>query len=134
MNAVMVRTLGLSAAEACAAPNTRKKVPSRTASAINCETDTDQPLLRNIRVSLRVLHTFHCYVDGRSRALGPSKIRRNAGNAFSNDQAMDVMRALVGVNGFEVVHMPHDAVIVYDSVGAQNVASFARSFHGHPYI
>src|SRR6266852_1709767 len=53
------------------------------------------------------------------------KIRGNTRNSFSDDQAMDVMRAFIGVNRFKVVHVPHDAVIVDDSVGAQYVASLA---------
>ena len=40
------------------------------------------------------------------------------------------LRAFVGENGFEIVRVAHDAVIVHDAVGAQNIAGFARGVHG----
>ena len=63
-----------------------------------------------------------------------SKVRRDAGDALADDQAMNVMRALVGVNRFEVVHVAHDGVIVHDAVCAHNSSSFARSFQRHPNV
>src|SRR6266852_389633 len=62
------------------------------------------------------------------------KIRGNTRNSFSDDQAMDIMRAFIGVNRFKIVHMPHDAVVVDDSVGAENVASLTSGFHSDPHI
>ena len=47
---------------------------------------------------------------------------------------MDVVRALVGVHRFEVVHVAHDAVIVHDSIRAQDIPRLARRFHRHPHI
>ena len=58
----------------------------------------------------------------------------DAGDALADDQAMNVVGALVGVDGFEVVHVAHDAVIVHDAVGAQDVARLAGGFQGHPHV
>src|ERR1019366_7850286 len=44
--------------------------------------------------------------------------RVDPGNACPNDQRVDVMRALVGFDAFEVHQVPHDGVIVGDAVGA----------------
>ncbi len=41
---------------------------------------------------------------------------------------MDVVGTLVGRNTFEIVHVPHDAVIVDDAIGAEDIAGFARGF------
>src|ERR1700720_4519719 len=114
----MGRTFGFSAAEERVTPSATKKVPNNTACNINCEKDTDQPLFRNIRVSLNsasfLLPRQRYSVIARLHACS-LKIGRNSRNAFANDQAMDIMRAFIGVNRFEVVHVTHDAVIVDDS-------------------
>src|SRR5216684_3388675 len=57
----------------------------------------------------------------------------DAGDALADDQLVDVVGAFVGEDALEVVHVAHDAVIVDDAVGAQNVAGFARGFErdGH---
>src|SRR5258707_15279398 len=54
----------------------------------------------------------------------------NAGDFFSDSEFVNVVGAFVSVNAFEVVHVAHDAVIVDDAVGAENVARFARGFKG----
>src|SRR5216684_7112855 len=52
----------------------------------------------------------------------------NAGDFFSDDEFVNVVGAFVGVNAFEVVHVAHDAVIVDDAVGAEDVAGLAGGF------
>ena len=52
----------------------------------------------------------------------------DAGDFFADHQFVDVVGAFVGVDGFEIVHVAHDAVVVDDAVGAEDVAGFARGF------
>src|SRR6267142_1044082 len=52
----------------------------------------------------------------------------NAGDFFSDDEFVNIVGTLVGIDAFEVVHVAHDAVVVDDSVGAENVAGSARGF------
>src|SRR5215831_12500034 len=54
--------------------------------------------------------------------------RRDAGDALADHQLVNVVGAFVGVDAFEIVHVAHDAVIVDDDVGAENVARFACGF------
>ena len=45
---------------------------------------------------------------------------RDSGDAFTDDEFVDVVRAFVGDYGFEVVHVAHDGVVVDDAVGAED--------------
>ena len=58
----------------------------------------------------------------------------DAGDAFADDQFVNVVGAFVGVYAFEIVHVAHDGVIVDDAVGAQNVAGFARGFQSDGHV
>src|SRR5260370_2106223 len=49
----------------------------------------------------------------------------DAGDFFADHQFVNVVGAFVGENAFEIVHVAHDAVVVHDAVGAENVARFA---------
>lgn len=44
------------------------------------------------------------------------------------------MRAFVGGNRFEIVHVAHDAVVVHDPVGAEDVSRFAGTFEADPDV
>src|SRR5580704_18191848 len=59
---------------------------------------------------------------------------RNSGDAFTDDQLMDVVSAFVGDHGFEIVHVAHDGVVVHDTVGAEDLARHASGFQRHPDI
>src|SRR5579859_152224 len=52
----------------------------------------------------------------------------NAGDFFSDYEFVNVVGALVGKDAFEVVHVAHDAVVVDDAVGAEDVAGLAGGF------
>src|SRR5258707_7003236 len=54
-----------------------------------------------------------------------SNVGGYAGDFFADDELVDVVGAFVGEDGFEIVHVAHDAVIVDDAVGAENVARLA---------
>src|SRR5258708_23444578 len=54
--------------------------------------------------------------------------RRNPRDALTDHQLMNVVRPLVGRHALEIVHVPHDAVIVHDAVRAENIARFAGRF------
>src|SRR3972149_2385589 len=54
------------------------------------------------------------------------EIGGNARDPLTDDQTVDVVRAFVRVDGFEVVHVAHDAVVVHDTIGAQDVAGLPR--------
>jgi hypothetical protein len=51
-----------------------------------------------------------------------------AGDALADDEAMNVVSAFVGGDRLQVVHVTHNAVIIDDAIGAENVAGFARGF------
>src|SRR4029077_2847731 len=114
INAVMARIFGFSWADAGVAKDANKKTTRKMVCARNGKTCAERALLRNIWSS--------------------SKVSGNPRNAFADDQAMDVMRALVSVDRFEIVHVAHNAVIVDDAVGPQNVPRLASGFHGHPHV
>src|ERR1700693_5598540 len=101
MNAVMVRIFGFPCAEAGGTTAASRKPARKTACQTNGKTCAELPLLRNIKSS--------------------SEVRGNTGNALADDQAMNVVRALVGVHRFEIVHVAHDAVIVDDAIGAPKI-------------
>src|SRR5258708_2015104 len=54
----------------------------------------------------------------------------DAGYALADYELVDVVRAFVGGDALEIVHVAHDGVIVDDVVGAENVAGFARGLKG----
>src|SRR5712675_1996489 len=54
----------------------------------------------------------------------------DAGYALAYYEFVDVVRAFVGGDAFEIVHVAHDGVIVDDAVGAENVAGFAGGLKG----
>ena len=47
---------------------------------------------------------------------------------------MNVVCSFVGVHALEIVHVPHDAVIVHDAVGAENVTGLARRFQRNGHV
>src|SRR2546426_1653339 len=53
----------------------------------------------------------------------------NAGDALADHQLVDVVRALVGRNGFEVRHVAHDAVIVHDDEPRDRKSTRLNSSH-----
>src|ERR1700740_2506953 len=109
MNAVIERTRGFVWADAGETTVAIAKAARKIACEMREKRYAELPLLRNIRPS----------------PPADSKVRRNSRNALADDQAMNVVRALVGVDRFEVVHVAHDAVVVNDAVGSQNVARLA---------
>src|SRR5882762_9174590 len=54
----------------------------------------------------------------------------DTGYALADDELVDVVRAFVGGDAFEIVHVAHDGVIVDDAVGTENIAGFARGLEG----
>jgi len=60
--------------------------------------------------------------------------RGDASDPFPDDQLVNVVRAFIGENAFEIVHVAHDAVIVDDAVGAKDVPGLARDFQSDVYI
>src|SRR5262249_42293174 len=59
-----------------------------------------------------------------------SNVGGDAGYFFPDDKLVDVVSALVGEYGFEIVHMAHDAEVVDDAVCAEDVSGFASDFEG----
>src|ERR1700730_14548541 len=114
IKAVMVRIFGFSCADAGTTTAANKKAARKKPCERNGRTCAELPLLRSIKSS--------------------SKVGGNASNALADHQAMYVMCALVSVDRFEVVHVAHDAVIVDDAVGSQDIARLAGRFHRHPYV
>ncbi len=60
-----------------------------------------------------------------SKRLGTQRVsekRLNAGLRPAKDQRVNVVRALVGVDGFEILRMAHDVVFGLDAVAAMHVA------------
>src|SRR5713226_874762 len=47
--------------------------------------------------------------------------RGDAGDALADHQLVNVVRPLVGVHALEVVHVPHNAVIVHDAVRTEDI-------------
>ena len=64
---------------------------------------------------------------------GPLK-RVDSGNVRSDNQRMNIMRALVRLHRFQVHQVPHDGVVVGDSVRSQNVPSQPSTLQSHPHI
>src|SRR6185503_11535882 len=65
------------------------------------------------------------YLDAQPALAGAGRsllIRRNSGHALPQDQGVDVVRSLVGLDRFQVHHVAHDRVVVCDAVATQNVA------------
>src|SRR5437870_13385013 len=60
--------------------------------------------------------------------------RVNPRHRLANDQSVDVVRALVGLNRLEVCHVAEDGVFVRHPVRAQNVAGHACTLQSHPDI
>src|SRR6185437_4368785 len=58
----------------------------------------------------------------------------NARDLLPDDQLVDVVCSFVGINTFEVVHVPHDAVIVDDAVRAKNIARLARRLQSDGHV
>src|SRR2546427_355003 len=58
----------------------------------------------------------------------------DARDALADHQFVDVVRSLIGGNAFEVVHVPHDAVIVHDAVRAENVARLPGGFQRNRHV
>src|SRR5579859_3999047 len=69
-----------------------------------------------------VCHPSHSHKCGNSRDLLP------------DNQLVNVVCPFVGINAFEVVHVPHDAVIVDDAVRAKNIARLARRFQSDGHV
>ena len=47
---------------------------------------------------------------------------------------MDVVRTLIGVDGFQIHHMADDVIFIGDAVAAQHVAGLARNIQGFAAI
>src|SRR5262245_48714450 len=60
--------------------------------------------------------------------------RVEAGDVFSDRQRVDFVRALVGVDRFEVAHVAHDRIIGCDAVRAQDAARRPRAFERHRHV
>src|SRR5215470_14081765 len=60
--------------------------------------------------------------------------RADAGDVLAQDQGMNVVRALVGLDCFQVHHVAHDGIVVGNAVAAQDVPSHARALEGHPDV
>src|SRR5580704_6102714 len=58
----------------------------------------------------------------------------DAGDALADHQLVNVVGAFVGEDAFEVVHVAHDAVIVDDAIGAEDVASFAGGIQRDAHV
>src|SRR6267143_5104603 len=58
----------------------------------------------------------------------------DAGYALADDELVDVVRAFVGGDAFEIVHVAHDGVIVDEAVGAENIAGFACRLEGDGHV
>src|SRR5438094_361277 len=56
------------------------------------------------------------------------------GDIVADDQGVNIMRALVGVNAFQVHQMTNHGVAICDSDRAQNVTRFAGTLERHPDI
>src|SRR3970282_2062226 len=83
------------------------------------------------RKNSKLSWTSMCSPKGGSRRL---EVGGNARDPLTDDQTVDVVRAFVRVDGFEVVHVAHDAVVVHDTIGAQDVAGLPRGLESHPDI
>src|ERR1700731_1207988 len=62
---------------------------------------------------------LRCYKGGKLHEGG------DAGDALADYELVNVVGTFVSGDAFEVVHVAHDAVVVDDTVGAENVAGFA---------
>src|SRR5208282_4282982 len=60
--------------------------------------------------------------------------RVNPGNASSDNQRVNIVRALVGLYAFEVHQVPHDRIIVGHSVCSQNISRRPRALECHPDV
>src|SRR5438874_353776 len=60
-----------------------------------------------------------------------SRVRRVAGHILADDQRMDFVGALVGVDALEIDHVAEDRVLEADAVGAEDAASRAGNLEGH---
>src|SRR6267154_4745787 len=54
----------------------------------------------------------------------------DAGYALADYELVDVVRAFVSGDAFEIVHVAHDGVIIDDAIRAEDVASFAGGLKG----
>src|SRR3712207_7520847 len=64
------------------------------------------------------------------RSNPPSVERVNSRLRTAQNQRVDVVRALVGIDRLEVRHDPHDMEFIGDAVAAMHVASDARNIEG----
>src|SRR5271165_1892597 len=60
-----------------------------------------------------------------TRTMRSLNVGGDAGDFFADHQFVDVVGAFVSENAFEVVHVAHDAVVVDNAVGAEDVAGLA---------
>jgi hypothetical protein len=58
----------------------------------------------------------------------------DSSDALAEDERVDVVRAFVGLYGFEVHAVAHDRVVLCDAVCAQDVAGHAGGFERHPDV
>src|SRR5712664_2461556 len=52
--------------------------------------------------------------------------RLNAGDGAAENEGVDVVGALIGVHGLQILRMPHHVVFDLDAVAAMHVAGHAR--------
>src|SRR5437762_13559834 len=60
--------------------------------------------------------------------------RGNPRNPLADHQLMNVVRPLVGRHALEIVHVPHDAVIVHAPVCAEDIARLSSRFLSYRYV
>ena len=58
----------------------------------------------------------------------------NPGDGRPDDQRMDVVGTLVGLDRFQIHHVAHDGVVVGDAVGAEDVAREPCALQRHPDV
>src|SRR5579859_558663 len=81
--------------------------------------------------SIRLLRLFGTVVLARTAIMSSSALRlkgADAGYVLTQDQRVNIVRALVGLHRLQVHHVAHHRIIVGDAVGAQDIASHARAF------
>src|SRR5687768_4925571 len=64
------------------------------------------------------------------QALSISAVRGDAGDGFAEDQRVDVVRSLVGLDRLEVAHVAHHRVLAGDAVGPEDIPSLTGDVEG----
>src|SRR5579884_613032 len=96
--------------------------PSRGA-----ETAASSTSAGNVTASQRIEFAF-------SRATQALIIRCQARDSLADYECVNIVRALVGLHGFQIAHVPEDWVFIRNAVGPEQIAAAAGRFEGHPHI